>query len=412
MAKKETVIVLCVDRDNDLGRKAMVKGPVMGREKNLKAANKLVLADPEESDANSLFAAVKKFDEIKGEYPKVEVVTITGHGKHGFKSDKKLNEQLDALEAKYKIKGFVLVTDGAEDDQIIPIIQSRARIISKEVVIVKQAQQVESVYYTLKEALKDPYLARIVFGLPGIILLFFAATVYLDMQELFLQGVSLVVGVYLILKGLGIEAWIHRQFHRAARTFSIQRTSFPLYLASFIVLFIFVPMTFYFNVTSAPATPYNLVKAVQGTFFLLVLSALLAILGKATDMVAMKRAYRLRRYFIYGVSTLLFWFILDAGILVLLEGALEFFLGSILVSFIILLIIFRVSESLDVANKITELLLGVPVYSREGEWRGKVQKISKRTNRVFFKKEEERGNPRAVHLGEFELKKGRIVLNS
>jgi len=357
-----------------------------------------------------LFAAIKKFDEVKGSFKNVEIITLTGHGKHGFKSDKKINEQLDSLEAKYKITGFVLVTDGAEDDQIIPVIQSRAKIISKQTVIIKQAQQVESVYYTLREALKDPYLARIVFGIPGIILLFFAVTVYLNMQELFLQGISLVIGSYLILKGLGIEALLHKQFTRATRTFSIQRVSFPLYLASFIILFIFIPTTFYFSATSAPTTPFNLLKAVQGTFFLVVLSVLLIVSGKALDMIAMKRGYRIRRYFIYAVSTLLFWFILDSGILVILEGALDFFLSSILVSFIVLLITFRVSESMDIKNKITELLLGLPVYSNNGEWMGKVQKISKKTNRVFFKKEDKKEELKAAGLKEIIIKRGRIVL--
>ena len=60
----DNLLVICVDRDNDLGKKAGVKGPVIGREKNLEAASKLALADPTESDANSIFAAVKKYDEV------------------------------------------------------------------------------------------------------------------------------------------------------------------------------------------------------------------------------------------------------------------------------------------------------------------------------------------------------------
>ena len=61
----DKVLVVCVDRDNDLGRKTTVQGPVIGRENNLKAASKLALADPSEADANCMFAAVRKFDELK-----------------------------------------------------------------------------------------------------------------------------------------------------------------------------------------------------------------------------------------------------------------------------------------------------------------------------------------------------------
>ena len=41
--KKPVTIILCVDRDNDLGRKAGVEGPIIGREKNLEAATSFCL---------------------------------------------------------------------------------------------------------------------------------------------------------------------------------------------------------------------------------------------------------------------------------------------------------------------------------------------------------------------------------
>ena len=126
-------MIVCIDRDNDLGRKTTVQGPVIGREANLKAASKLALADPSEADANTMFAAVNKFDELKPKYPNLEIVTLTGVGKSGFESDKMINEQLDTVLEKFPAEGFVLVTDGAEDDQVIPILQSRAKIISKQI---------------------------------------------------------------------------------------------------------------------------------------------------------------------------------------------------------------------------------------------------------------------------------------
>jgi putative membrane protein len=51
-------LVLCVDRDDDLGRKVGIDGPVVGRDAVEEAARRLALADPEDSDANGLFAAV------------------------------------------------------------------------------------------------------------------------------------------------------------------------------------------------------------------------------------------------------------------------------------------------------------------------------------------------------------------
>ena len=58
MAVKKGRLVLCIDRDNDLFEKAKVSGPIVGREANLNAAIKLALADPTDTDSNTIFRAV------------------------------------------------------------------------------------------------------------------------------------------------------------------------------------------------------------------------------------------------------------------------------------------------------------------------------------------------------------------
>ena len=47
-------LVLTIDRDNDLGVKAGIRGPIIGRKATLTAALKLGIADPEESDTNAI----------------------------------------------------------------------------------------------------------------------------------------------------------------------------------------------------------------------------------------------------------------------------------------------------------------------------------------------------------------------
>ena len=42
-------LVLTVDRDNDLGQKAAISGPVVGRKQVIAAALRLGISDPEES---------------------------------------------------------------------------------------------------------------------------------------------------------------------------------------------------------------------------------------------------------------------------------------------------------------------------------------------------------------------------
>ena len=58
------VLVLCIDRDNDLGRKGGVISPVVGRQANIDAALKLGMADPEDSDVNTIFGGIKVLDDL------------------------------------------------------------------------------------------------------------------------------------------------------------------------------------------------------------------------------------------------------------------------------------------------------------------------------------------------------------
>ena len=53
---------LTVDRDNDLGVKAGIRGPVIGRKPTLTAALRLGIADPEESDTNAILGALHHHD--------------------------------------------------------------------------------------------------------------------------------------------------------------------------------------------------------------------------------------------------------------------------------------------------------------------------------------------------------------
>ena len=53
-----SLLVIAIDRDNDLGRKTGIRSPVIGRDANVKAALELGLADPEESDTNTMLAAI------------------------------------------------------------------------------------------------------------------------------------------------------------------------------------------------------------------------------------------------------------------------------------------------------------------------------------------------------------------
>ncbi len=155
-----TTLILCVDRDDDLGRKAGVKGPIIGRKNNLDAAVALALADPEDSDANAIFAAVSLYDRMKKEGKDIEIATLTGHENVGIKSDEIIAKQLDKVIRKVKPKNVIFVSDGSEDEYILPLVTSRVPIAHMRKVIVRQSKNIESTYYILMRALKDKKMVK------------------------------------------------------------------------------------------------------------------------------------------------------------------------------------------------------------------------------------------------------------
>src|SRR3989475_10250777 len=114
-------LVLCVDRDDDIGTKTGIKGPLIGREDNLAAATKLGLADPEDSDVNALLSAVSTYDRLVKEGQDAEIATICGDVRVGPTSDLILTQQLDQVLDEVRPDRVFLVSDGAADKAFAPI---------------------------------------------------------------------------------------------------------------------------------------------------------------------------------------------------------------------------------------------------------------------------------------------------
>ncbi len=198
-------LVVCVDRDDDLGRKAQVAGPIVGRANVLDAAVRLGTVDPEDSDTNALFASVSLLDELRAAGEECEVCVLTGSSKVGIVSDRRAAEQFDRVLDQVRAASAYLVSDGAEDEYLFPILASRVRIDGVRRVFVRQSASLESTYYTLVRALKDPKLrAKTVlpFALVLLILGFAAAGGVLLWGVI---GLAIVLGIYLIFWTFDID---------------------------------------------------------------------------------------------------------------------------------------------------------------------------------------------------------------
>ena len=233
--KKKATLVICIDRDDDLGVKAGIVGPVIGREKNLFAANKLALKDPTDSDVNAIFKAVQVFDRIKRNGP-AEIVTLTGDSDIGITSDRRITLELEAVLSKYDVSEAVLVTDGAEDEYVLPLIKSKINVVYPEKIIVRQSQQLESIYYMMYDfimsVLADSKASRLFIGLPAIALI-----IYAFLGAAGFQLIVGVIGTYLLIKGFQLEKFLEGAYLEASTAFKTRKSSFFLYFSAF-VLFI------------------------------------------------------------------------------------------------------------------------------------------------------------------------------
>ncbi|RLG21642.1 hypothetical protein DRN74_01940 [Candidatus Micrarchaeota archaeon] len=375
------VLVLCVDRDDDLGRKAKIKGPVIGEEKNIKAANALLMADPGEADGNTIFEAVRI---KKSNKDAVEVVTITGDRNRGYRADREVLKQLDKVLKKFAdIEGVILVTDGADDDELIPIIQSRVKIISKRVLLVKQAQQLEKSYYVLKEVLKDPNFARLIFGLPGIILLTLSF-----LEEMGMKIIIFVIGLYLLLKGFGFEEPIINLIHSFRETTSVERASFPLYIASLIMILLsFWAGAQQMGTAESRDVVVKTATFVEGFMFLFTMGLLLFILGRIGDMYYRNEPHKIKKYLLSSVTVVSMWMVVTSTAeLIVGKIPADLFIMYLFAIFIGTIIGLAVVRNFYIKRFIVmRIKKGMEVYDQHGEIVGTAFNINKEKQRLTIK---------------------------
>jgi putative membrane protein len=219
----EKFLVLCVDRDDDLGFKAKVETPVIGRAEVAAAAMRLALVDPEEADANAMFAAVKKYDEIAKTGASCEVAVVCGDVDRGFKADRRVAKEVAGILAGGGYSGVVLVSDGGEDEQVLPVIQSMKPIVSVERVTVKHSQTVEETYEVLGRYLRmlvfDPHYSRWSLGVPGLILLLAGILIVAGRVLEAELATLLILGGAFLIRGFNVDRTVAGLLHRGPTGF-------------------------------------------------------------------------------------------------------------------------------------------------------------------------------------------------
>ena len=230
------MLIICIDKDDDIGVKGGVKSPVIGRQNCLEAAFKLGAADPEDSDVNTIFGGIQVYDELRAEGYDVEVVCIAGHRELGVKSDRSIAMQLYDLLLKYPTEKAILVGDGAEDESVMPIVQSRVKVESVKRVVVKQAQNLESTYYIIKQLVNDPKVARVLFIPLGVTFLVYAITTLMNIPNAAPVAIATLIGSYLLYRGLSLDDLIDTFINNLKNSFSEAKLTFVTYLISLVLM--------------------------------------------------------------------------------------------------------------------------------------------------------------------------------
>lgn len=203
------VLVVCIDRDDDLGKNGGVETPVFGRDQCINAGTRLAIEDPEDADSNAIFGAVKIYEELVTKGYVTEVAVITGAYNRGIEADEKISSELIQVLSKFKAEGVVIVSDGEDDETVIPLIQAMVPVISIQRIIIRHSRSVEYSYAVFGKYVKmlvyDPRYSKFFLGVPGALLISSGFATIFGFTREALAIVLSVLGVAFVMRAFDID---------------------------------------------------------------------------------------------------------------------------------------------------------------------------------------------------------------
>ena len=198
-------LVVCVDRADDIGRKTGLETPVVGWEAVRSLVTDVGLADPEDSSVNSLLETLRVARDLRDGDEEAVVAVVSGASDSVVGADRAVALQLDDLIAEYDLDRAVVVIDSAEDERLVPVVESRLSVDSVDRVVVRQARDIESTYYLLKQFLADEELRQTVLVPVGLAFVAFPALALTYSPAVGAATITAVIGMFLLYKGFSID---------------------------------------------------------------------------------------------------------------------------------------------------------------------------------------------------------------
>ena len=256
------VLVLYVDRDGDLKTQNFTT-PVVGRDDVLRLGIKYILNNPDDSDANAIFAAVKIYDKLVGEYgaENVNVAVVSGSPDPAT-ADVTVVKELEQVLSYFDADASSFVSDGPSDEAAIPAIQLKRPVISVSRVVVKQARGVEETVtlfrYYFNKAVREPEYRRYTVGVPALFLfiVLLGATFSIEAVRYFLNLVFLFIAFFLMAYGFGVYDFLKNTLRKFEVTFIITMLSLFVIVIHIISIALNTILMPEYLVTIAAVMPY------------------------------------------------------------------------------------------------------------------------------------------------------------
>jgi len=211
-----STLVVCLDRGGDLA--SVAEPPIVGTDAVESLVTEFGIDDPEDSRVNCLLEGLRVARDLEADGEAVTVAVISGSGETVGVS-RSVARQTEQLLSAHEPDSAIVVTDSTEDERLVPIIESRVAVDAVDRVVVRQARDIESTYYLLKQFLADEELRETVLVPIGAALLAMPILLLVvNSVTMALGAIAAAVGLLLLYKGLGIDEYVETlpgQIHNA-----------------------------------------------------------------------------------------------------------------------------------------------------------------------------------------------------
>lgn len=243
LLKKDKILILVVDVDDDVGSIG-VKTPVVGYSNVLETTVKFGLSKPNDSDLNALFKALQLYDKLQRDGYNVEVALISGVKGDSFRSFARISDELNLLKEKTGFTHIYFISDGAEDEKVLPVVSNYGRVIGVERSLVEQHRGVEETYillgrYIKKAFTEQPYV-KYFLGIPGLMIFAYLTLSLLGLGMFIFEFSLLVFSILMMSVGFGIadrikDYWRTSVFSGVLLVMSISLLAYSLIITIFVL---------------------------------------------------------------------------------------------------------------------------------------------------------------------------------